>query len=304
MGKTAFIFSEAGLLHETPQGHPECAARLIAVRDAFEQAGLNPPRIEPRPATRADLLRIHTEEHIETIRGTCLAAAPYDDPDTYMAPASWDAALLAAGGAIEACKAVISGAADNAFSAMRPPGHHAEADRAMGFCLFNNVAIAARWLQVEAGLKRIAILDWDVHHGNGTQHSFYDDPTVYYVSLHQWPHYPGTGRAEERGAHNTTLNLPMPAGTAAEVWLDAIEKKIVPELESFAPDFLLLSCGFDAHVLDPLSDQNLQAGDFARMTRMVKHLAQGRIVSLLEGGYHLRALGESAVAHFAALRGE
>jgi acetoin utilization deacetylase AcuC-like enzyme len=302
MKKTGYLFSEICLGHETPQGHPESAARLGAIQAAFEHAGLNPPRIEPRPATRADLLRIHTEEHVETIRGTCLAGAPYDDPDTYMVPGSWDAALLAAGGAIEACRGVLSGDVDNAFSAMRPPGHHAESEYAMGFCLFNNVAIAARWLQAEAGVKRVAILDWDVHHGNGTQHSFYNDQTVYYVSLHQFPHYPGTGRAEERGAHNTTLNLPMSPGTPAEVWLDAIEKRVVPELESFAPDFLLISCGFDAHVLDPLGDQNLATEDYARMTRMVKHLANGRIVSLLEGGYHLGALGESAVAHFRALQ--
>jgi acetoin utilization deacetylase AcuC-like enzyme len=185
---------------------------------------------------------------------------------------------------------------------MRPPGHHAEAAYAMGFCLFNNVAIAARWLQAEAGIKRVAILDWDVHHGNGTQHSFYNDASVYYVSLHQFPHYPGTGRAEERGAHNTTLNIPMKPDTRADVWLEAIEKKVVPELESFDPEFLLISCGFDAHELDPLAHQHLKTEDYARMTRMVKHLAGGKIVSLLEGGYHLGALGESSVAHFRALQ--
>src|SRR5262249_35140633 len=158
---------------------PECPARLTTIRDAFVKADIRPPLIAPVAATRADLLRIHTEEHVETVRGTCLGASPYEDPDTFMVPASWDAALFASGGAIEACKAVLAGVIDNAFSAMRPPGHHAETDHAMGFCLFNNVAIAARWLQAEAGLKRLAILDWDVHHGNGTQHSFYNDPTVY-----------------------------------------------------------------------------------------------------------------------------
>lgn len=302
MTTTALIFSETGLQHETPEGHPECPERLLAIRKAFEEASLDPPRIDPVAATRADLLRIHTEQHIETIRATCLAAAPYDDPDTFMVPGSWDAALLAAGGAIEACKAVMNGTAKNVFSAMRPPGHHAEADYAMGFCLFNNVAVAARWLQAEAGVKRVAILDWDIHHGNGTQHSFYNDPSVYYVSLHQFPHYPGTGRADERGEHNTTLNIPMLPGTPAEVWLHAIEKKVVPELERFEPGFLLISCGFDAHEADPLGGQRLQSEDFARMTRLVKHIAGGRMVSLLEGGYNLRALGESAVAHFRALQ--
>ncbi len=301
MARTALIYSDVGLEHITPHGHPECLERLIAIKDAFAATNLNPPRIEPVAATRQELLRIHTERHIETVHGTCMASTSYDDPDTFMVPGSWNAALLAAGGAIEGCKAVMNGTVKNVFSAMRPPGHHAEADYAMGFCLFNNVAVAARWLQAEAGVQRVAILDWDVHHGNGTQHSFYNDPSVYYVSLHQFPHYPGTGRTDERGAHNTTLNLPMLPGTPAEVWLEAIQSQVVPELERFDPGFLLISCGFDAHEHDPLGDQNLKTEDYARMTRMVKHLAGGRVVSLLEGGYNLHALGESAVAHFRAL---
>jgi acetoin utilization deacetylase AcuC-like enzyme len=275
---------------------------LRAIKAAFDAAKLDPPRIEPIAATMTDLLRVHTADHVDTIRGTCEHEARYPDADTYMVRGSWSAALLAAGGAIEACKAVMNGEFDNVFSAMRPPGHHAEADHAMGFCLFNNVAIAARWLQSEAGVKRVAILDWDVHHGNGTQHSFYDDASVYYVSLHQFPLYPGTGRPDERGERNTNLNLPMRPGAAAETWLESLEKHAVPELESFAPEFLLISCGFDAHRDDPLANQNLLAKDFAEMTRMVTHLADGKIVSLLEGGYDLRALGESAVEHFVALR--
>ncbi len=301
MGRTGFIFSEAGFVHKTPRGHPECPERLTAILEAFAEAGLDPPRIEPEEAGVEDLLRVHTGEHIETIRRTCESGAPYSDADTYMGPGSWRAALLAAGGAIAGCKAVLDGECDHVFSAMRPPGHHAERDRAMGFCLFNNVAVAAQWLRDVAGLGRVAILDWDVHHGNGTQHSFYDDPTVYYVSLHQYPHYPGTGQPEERGANNTNLNLPMLPDTPREVWLEAFEKRAVPELEGFEPDFLLISCGFDAHRLDLLAQQRLQTEDYAEMTRMVKHLAGGKIVSLLEGGYHLQALGESAVAHFKAL---
>lgn len=302
MAKTGLVFSDAGYRHTMPHGHPECPARLEAIENAFEAVALAPPRIAPCSATRDDLRRVHTDEHIDTIHGTCMTEGFYDDPDTYMVEGSWDAALLAAGGAISACEAVLNGEVDNAFSAMRPPGHHAESDHAMGFCLFNNVAVAARWLQAEAGLERVAILDWDVHHGNGTQHSFYDDPSVYYVSLHQFPHYPGTGRAEERGANNTNLNLPMPAGTPAQIWIESIEVRVVPELERFDPEFLLISCGFDAHILDPLADQNLQSKDFAEMTHLVKHLAGGKIVSLLEGGYNLRALGESAVYHFLALQ--
>jgi acetoin utilization deacetylase AcuC-like enzyme len=284
-----------------PRGHPECPDRLRAIAQAFQEAGLDPPRVEPAAATRADLLRVHTADHIDTIRATCEAEAAYPDPDIFVVRESWDAALYAAGGAIAACKAVLDGRHARVFSAMRPPGHHAEADRAMGFCLFNNVAIAARWLQSEAGVTRVAILDWDVHHGNGTQHTFYDDESVYYASLHEFPHYPGTGRAEERGKNNTNLNLPMAPGTPADVWIDAISTRVVPELESFAPDFLLISSGFDAHRDDPLASQQLTAEDFATMTRLITHLAGGKIVSLLEGGYNLHALGESAVAHFGAL---
>ncbi len=301
MANSALIFSEAGLKHTVPKGHPERPERLTAIQQGFDKANLNPSRIEPVPATREDLLRVHTEAHIDLIEQTCAREAPYDDPDTYMVQGSWDAALLGAGGAVEACKHVLDGEYKNVFSAMRPPGHHAEADRAMGFCLFNNVAVAAKWLREVAGLKRVAILDWDVHHGNGTQHSFYDDPTIFYISLHQFPHYPGTGRAEERGAGNANLNFPMPPDSPADDWLDTVKNKAVPELEAFAPDFLLISCGFDAHKLDPLSQQNLETEHYADMTRMVKHIADGKIVSLLEGGYSLQALSESSVAHFNAL---
>ena len=302
MARTGYIFSEQGILHDTGPGHPECPARLTAIKSAFEKAGLDPPRVEPAKAVREDLLRVHDAAHIDLIEETCANNAEYPDADTRMVEASWDTALLAAGGAIQACKAVLDGDFDNVFSAMRPPGHHAERDRAMGFCLFNNVGIAARWLRESRGLERVAILDWDVHHGNGTQHSFYDDPTIYYVSLHQFPHYPGTGRPEERGAENTNLNLPMPPGVPAQEWVDAVEKIAVPELESFDPEFLLISCGFDAHRLDPLGHQNLETEHYVAMTKMVSNLANGKIVSLLEGGYHLEALGESAVAHFKALQ--
>ena len=302
MESTALVFSEEGLKHETPMGHVECPARLTSIKRAFETADLFPPRIEPEEAEREDLLRVHTEEHIGTIRAYCDSGARYSDPDTFMGPGSWRAALLAAGGAIAGCKAVLAGRYGNVFSGMRPPGHHAEHDRAMGFCLFNNVAVAAKWLREEAGVGRVAILDWDVHHGNGTQNTFYDDPTVFYVSLHESPNYPGTGFVDERGAKNTNLNLPMAHETPNDAWLDAIEKKVVPALEAFDPGMLLISCGFDAHHLDPLSHQSLLTDDYATMTGMVKHLAGGKIVSLLEGGYHLKSLGESAVVHFKALQ--
>lgn len=301
MGPTGFVFSEQGLLHDAGPRHPESPARLEALRGAFAEAGLDPPRVEATPVAMEDLLRVHSEGHVAEIRETCATNGRYRDPDTRMGAGSWDAALLAAGGAIAACRAVLDGAHTNVFHAMRPPGHHAERDEAMGFCLFNNVAVAARWLREVAGLDRVAILDWDVHHGNGTQHAFYGDASVYYASLHQSPHYPGTGRAEERGEGNTNLNVPLPPGTPAAVWLEAVEDVILPEFERFDPDFLLISCGFDGHRRDPLADQLLEEEDYAAMTRVVKGLAGGRVVSLLEGGYDLDALGKSAVAHFRAL---
>jgi len=302
MAKTGFCYREECLQHDTGPLHPESPERLLAVLEAFKKAGLNPPRVDVEPATRDDLLRVHTIGHIETIERTCARGLPYPDLDTTMSKGSWQAALLAAGGAIASCKAVLDKKFDNVFWAMRPPGHHAERDHAMGFCLFNNIAVAARWLRDVAGLAKVAIIDWDVHHGNGTQHAFYDDDTVYYTSIHQHPHYPGTGYPHERGKNDTNLNIQMPPGCAPEEWLAAMDNMILPELDRFKADFLLISSGFDAHRLDPLGRQLLEAEHFAQLTRRVKRLAQGRIVSLLEGGYHLDALGECAVAHFRALQ--
>lgn len=302
MARTGFFFRQEGLQHDTGPMHPEAPQRLVAILQAFDKAGLNPEIIEAEPASRDQLLYIHTEDHIETIRQTCAHHLAYSDLDTTMSQGSWMAALLAAGGAIASCKAVLDKTYDNVFWAMRPPGHHAEATHARGFCLFNNVAIAARWLQKEAGLKKVAILDWDIHHGNGTQHAFYEDDSVYYMSVHQHPHYPGTGFPDERGKNNANLNIQVRPGASPDEWLNAIEKVFIPELQWFDPDFLLLSCGFDAHRLDYLGSQSLEAEHYTEMTRMVKPVANGRIVSLLEGGYHPEALGLSAVAHFKALQ--
>ncbi|MBX7256044.1 MAG: histone deacetylase [Candidatus Hydrogenedentes bacterium] len=302
MARTGYVFRKEGLLHDTGPGHVERIARLEAVRDAFAAAKLNPPEIASGPASREDLLRIHREDHIAAIEKTCAEDGDYPDVDTTMGKGSWEAALTAAGAAIGACRAVVDNEVDNAFVAVRPPGHHAEADHAMGFCLFNNVAIAARWLQVEAGIKKIAILDWDVHHGNGTQHSFYEDDTVYYASIHQHPLFPGTGFPSERGKNNTNLNVQMTWGNGPGEWIAAMEKHVLPEFARFDPDFLLISCGFDAHRLDPLASQRLDVATFVHLTEMVKPIAGGKIVSVLEGGYHLEALAESAVAHFKALQ--
>jgi len=303
MTRTGWVYHREMLGHDPGAGHPESPARLAAIKNAFEKADLHSTEIPITLVTPEDLMRIHSEEHIETIRRTCVTNARYSDPDTNMVEASWKAAMLAAGGAISACNAVHEGVVDNAFCAIRPPGHHAEHDRAMGFCLFNNVAIAARWLQKVAKVKRVAILDWDVHHGNGTQQAFLNDATVYYASIHQHPFYPGTGFPWERGAEDTNLNIQMASGTGADKWLEAVTKQILPEFERFKPDFLLISAGFDAHHLDPIGGQRLETQTFAEMTNLVKDLANGHVVSLLEGGYHLEALGDCTVAHFRALQG-
>jgi len=303
MARTGLLYSKKMLLHDTGLGHPERAARLTAILEAFEAAGLAYERLPITPATRDDLHRVHSEAHVESVHQTCALGRRYPDPDTPMVAASWEAALLSAGAAITACRAVVEGGADNAFCAIRPPGHHAEHARAMGFCMFNNVAIAARWLKAKAGVERIAIFDWDVHHGNGTQQAFYTDPTVYYASIHQHPFYPGTGWPHERGEGNTNLNIQMAHGSEDEQWLEAFHEKVMPELEAFGPDFVLLSAGFDAHRLDPLGGQMLETETFVEMTHGIKTLAKGRLVSVLEGGYSLEALADATVAHFRALQG-
>jgi acetoin utilization deacetylase AcuC-like enzyme len=301
---TAYLFLEKGLEHDTGPFHPECADRLSAIQKTFKNAGIHPAEALLSPAKREDVLRVHSAEHIDTIQNTCQTFRPYNlDADTVMSFESWDAALLAAGCCITACKGVLDKTWKNAFCAIRPPGHHAERGKAMGFCLFNNVAIAAQWLRHERGLKRVAILDWDVHHGNGTQNCFYDDDSVYYASIHQSPHFPGTGFPHERGKNNTNLNCAMLPDAPADAWLNALDTEILPEFARFQPDFLLISAGFDAHRLDPLGHQNLEDEHFVQMTQRVRNLAGGKVVSLLEGGYNLDVLGGSALSHFKALRG-
>jgi acetoin utilization deacetylase AcuC-like enzyme len=230
------------------------------------------------------------------------------DADTSMSPGSLPAAYLAAGGALAAADAIVAGRVDNAFCAVRPPGHHAEHDRAMGFCLFNNVAIAARYFQRRHGLARVLIVDWDVHHGNGTQHSFDDDPSVLFFSTHQYPHYPGTGRATERGrgkGEGATINVPMEAGEGDEAYLAVFQKVLVPAADDFRPDVVIISAGFDAHRDDPLASMGLTEDGYAELTRIVAGIARrhskGRILSSLEGGYNLHALSVSVERHVTAL---
>ncbi len=306
------VWDDRYLDHAGP-GHVERPERLTAIREALEAAG-EWDRLAPilaRPADETDLLRVHSAEHLERVRRSADAGRlVWFDADTYACPASAEAALLAAGGVCGAVDAVLAGETAAAFCPVRPPGHHACRDRAMGFCLFNNVAVAARRLQAVHGVRRILIVDWDVHHGNGTQEAFYGDADVLYVSTHQWPHYPGTGAADETGqgeGRGATLNYPLPSGAGDDVFLEAIDDAL-GRAEALEPEFVLVSAGFDAHRDDPLAGLNLTESAYAEATRRVRRLADrtaaGRVVSTLEGGYDAAALGRSAVAHVRALAGE
>lgn len=299
------IFTHPDMIrHATGEGHPERAARLTAVLDALADAGLDRDRRAATEAEVADLERVHPAEFVRGI----LDASPEDgmralDADTVLSPGSVRAARLAAGAVIDAARAVAAGKITRAFCAVRPPGHHAEPDRAMGFCLFSSVAVAARAAQV-AGLARVAIIDFDVHHGNGTQAAVEADPTLFLGSIHQMPLYPGTGAASETGVGNVA-NVPVSPHAARESWRASFQGGLMGPLEAFAPDLILISSGFDAHRRDPLAHQSLEAEDFAWATRAVAEVARrvcgGRIVSSLEGGYDLEGLGRSAVAHIQAL---
>jgi acetoin utilization deacetylase AcuC-like enzyme len=296
------------LEHDPGPGHPESPTRLAAVLAALEgprYAGLE--RIEAPRATHAQIARVHRVELIEEILANTPRAGWYRlDADTVMSPGSAEAALRAAGAVCAAVDAVISGASRRAFCAVRPPGHHATPSTAMGFCLFNSIAIGAAHAIGRHGLARVAIVDFDVHHGNGTQDIFWNDPRVLYASSHQWPLYPGTGARGETGVGNI-VNAPLPAGAGSGEFRDAYERIVLPALDAFAPQLVMISAGFDAHRLDPLASLNLDAEDYGWITRRLVDLAGrhalGRIVSSLEGGYSLTALRESTAAHVDALLG-
>jgi len=311
MARTGLVRSAAYRNHLTGPGHPERPARLEAIDRRLEESGLAARLvpIEARPAEPRRIETIHTAAYIRRVEAACAGGAEHlDSSDTGVCPASFEVALLAAGGALALVDAVAQERVDNGFAAVRPPGHHAERDRAMGFCLFNNVAAAARYAQQEHGLGRVLIIDWDVHHGNGTQHAFEEDPDVFYASLHQFPHYPGTGATGERGRGRglgATLNLPMRAGTGDREWLEAFDLHLAPAAAAFRPELILVSAGFDAHRDDPLSGTLLSEAGYAGLTERVIALARahcdGRLVCLLEGGYDLRALAASAAAHLETL---
>jgi len=293
--------------HVAPHGHPERHERLLAVVAGVRDAALGDDAIAltARPALITELARVHDELYLDALAQLCDAGGGQLDPDTATAPGSWATALQAAGLGIAAVEALRAGNGDAAFVALRPPGHHAVRDRAMGFCLVNNVAVAAASLA--ACGDTVAIVDWDVHHGNGTQAIFWDDPRVLYASVHEWPAYPGTGRACETGgpgAPGGTVNVPLPEGATGDVALRAFDDVIAPAIVDFAPDWLLVSAGFDAHRDDPLAGLAWSAGDYALLTTRVLDLVpRGRVALFLEGGYDLFALRRSVQATVATLAG-
>ncbi len=304
MMRVALLTHDDCLGHDTGPGHPECADRLRVVLRALEHPDFVPLLREAAPlATLEQLCRVHEREYVErllALQGPS-ATSRHLDEDTVVGPGSVAAALRAAGGAVAAVDAVMQGWAQAAFVAVRPPGHHAEPARAMGFCLFNSVAVAAQWARDRWGLRRVAVVDFDVHHGNGTQAMFAADPDLFYASSHQWPCYPGTGEEAQGGVVGNVVNAVLAPGSGGEAFRDAWAGRLLPALEAFAPEFLILSAGFDAHRADPLAQLRVEADDFDWLTGRLMDVAErhcgARLVSVLEGGYDLGALAACSGVH-------
>ena len=303
---TGLVYHPDYTLHDPGAHHPERPARLESIVAHLHDAGLLDElvRIKPESAGEKWLFLVHTKAYVRRLEQAAEEAPTYLDQDTGISEQSYRVAKLATGGLLAAVDRVMDGSVDNAFVAARPPGHHALADRAMGFCLINHVAVAARYVQHRYGLERILIVDWDVHHGNGTQDIFYSDPSVFYFSTHQWPYYPGSGAADETGSGTgvgTTLNVPLEAGDGDTEIIAAFKDRLLPAAEAFRPEFVFVSAGFDAHRDDPLAGLEVTAAGYRELTRIVMDIANsfagGRLVSLLEGGYDLDALSRSVEAH-------
>lgn len=307
---TGLVYHPDYLKHDSGQYHPESSERLSFLIDYLGEKGLlsKLKNIEPCSASVEWLETVHDPHYIKMVEKICKNGGGMLDPDTHLGPESYKIALLAVGGVMTAVDEVMNRKIKNAFCAIRPPGHHAEKDRAMGFCIFNNVAVGARYVQKKFGLKKVFIVDWDVHHGNGTQNIFWTDPSVFYFSIHQFPHYPGTGSENEVGegeGEGFTFNLPMCAGSGELEYIEAFENILYPMAVKFSPDFIFISAGFDAHENDPLAQINLTEEGYKRMTEVITKLAskccEGRVVSVLEGGYNLTSLSTSVEKHIHAL---
>jgi acetoin utilization deacetylase AcuC-like enzyme len=304
---TLLLSHPACLDHLNPMGHPERPDRIRAIERALEHEKFQGLAREQAPMASLEMIALaHPLDYVEQVR----EAAPKEgmvrlDADTTMSPGTFEAVMRAAGGAVQAVDEVMTGKIANAFVATRPPGHHAETATPMGFCLFNNAAIAARHAQKQHGAERVAIVDFDVHHGNGSQDIFWNDATVMYCSTHQMPLYPGPGAVSERGNKNTIVNAPLRPGDGGDEFRDAVETVILPRLDGFAPDLIIISAGFDAHMRDPLANLNFLEPDYTwvtqRLMEVADHRAKGRVVSLLEGGYDLEGLSRSVAAHVTAL---
>ena len=309
MNKTGYISDPFYLKHKN-EPHPENPGRLNAIQKSIESSKYynNLTLIQPRKATVEDIAKVHGTGYIRSVEDSCRNGVRNLDADTVISSDSYQAALLSAGAGLEALDKILEGTVDNAFCAVRPPGHHAEQNKAMGFCLFNNVGVIARYAQDVKNIQKIFIFDWDVHHGNGTQHSFYKDSSIYYSSIHQYPFYPGTGGVDETGTGDglgSNLNLPMRAYSCDTDYINAIEHKLIPVIQKFNPDLIIISAGFDAHENDPLAQINLSTDCYGKMTQKLMEIANdvcnGRILSMLEGGYDYSALADSVQLHVETL---
>jgi len=310
---TSLVFNEVYFKHDTGLFHPESPERLKAILNGLRENRLLSVLQEthPRAASLEWVRQVHSDAYIDTVRRDSESGAEHlstQSGNTVICKDSYEVALWAVGGLLSACDAVVSGRAKNAFCAIRPPGHHASQDRGMGFCLFNNVAIAARYLQKKHKLGKVLIVDWDVHHGNGTQDIFFKDGSVFFCSTHQWPWYPWTGSAEEIGigeGKGTTLNVPLPAGSGDKDLIDAFKNKLRPAANAFKPDAVLISAGFDSRTGDPLGRFRVTDAGYQRLTQILLQIAQdnaeGRLISALEGGYSLEGLSKAVPAHISAL---
>ena len=309
MNKTGYISDPFYLKHKN-EPHPENPGRLNAIQKNIESSKYynNLTLIQPRKATVEDIAKVHGTGYIRSVEDSCRNGVRNLDADTVISSDSYQAALLSAGAGLEALDKILEGTVGNAFCAVRPPGHHAEQNKAMGFCLFNNVGVIARYAQDVKNIQKIFIFDWDVHHGNGTQHSFYKDSSIYYSSIHQYPFYPGTGGVDDTGTGDglgSNLNLPMQAYSCDADYINVIEHKLIPVIQKYNPDLIIISAGFDAHENDPLAQINLSTDCYGKMTQKLMEIANdvcnGRILSMLEGGYDYSALADSVQLHVETL---